>query len=69
MARRKGKVSIRSEWCKGCNICVSFCPTGVLALEKNVAVLVAPEKCVGCMLCELRCPDYAISVEVVKNDG
>lgn len=68
MAKQKGKVTIKSEWCKGCNICVSFCPMGVLALEKNICVLANPDKCTGCMMCELRCPDYAISVEVVKEN-
>ncbi len=68
MARQKGKVTVKSEWCKGCNICVAFCPKGVLALQKNVSVPVKPEECIGCKLCELRCPDYAITVEVVKED-
>lgn len=68
MARQKGKVTVRSDWCKGCNICVAFCPTGVLALEKNGATPINPEKCVGCKKCELLCPDYAIKVEVVEND-
>mgnify|MGYP006297936809 CR=1 FL=1 len=68
MARQKGKVTVKSDWCKGCNICVSFCPTGVLALKKNSAAPVNPDKCVGCKKCELLCPDYAIKVEVVEND-
>jgi 2-oxoglutarate ferredoxin oxidoreductase subunit delta len=68
MARQKGKVSIKSEWCKGCNICVAFCPANVLKLEKNVCVTADPDKCIGCMMCELRCPEYAISVEVVKDN-
>lgn len=68
MAKQKGKVTVKSNWCKGCNICVSFCPTKVLALEKNVCVPVNPDKCIGCQMCELRCPDFAISVEVVKEN-
>lgn len=68
MAKQKGKVTVKSEWCKGCNICVSFCPTKALALEKNVCVPANPDKCIGCMMCELRCPDFAISVEVVKEN-
>ncbi|MCG8641406.1 MAG: 4Fe-4S binding protein [Desulfobacterales bacterium] len=68
MARQKGKVSVKKEWCKGCNICVTFCPKGVLALDKNVCVALNPEKCIGCKMCELRCPDFAITVEVVKEN-
>ncbi len=68
MAKQTGKVTVKAEWCKGCNICVTFCPTKVLALENNVCVPVDPDKCIGCKMCELRCPDYAIYVEVVKED-
>lgn len=68
MARQKGKVTVKSEWCKGCNICVAFCPTKVLQLEKNICVPADPDKCIGCMMCELRCPEFAISVEVVKEN-
>lgn len=51
------------QWCKGCGICVTFCPKHVLELdemEKVVAVRV--EDCICCRLCELRCPDLAIEV-------
>lgn len=68
MAKQKGKVTVKSEWCKGCNICVSFCPTKVLDLDKNICVVADPDKCIGCKMCELRCPDFAISVEVVKEN-
>ena len=54
---------INTEWCKGCGICIAFCPKGVLALDnKDKAVSRSPEKCIACRLCELRCPDLAIEV-------
>jgi 2-oxoglutarate ferredoxin oxidoreductase subunit delta len=64
MTRRKLKEHrIETEWCKGCGICVAFCPKAVLELDKrDKATVVVPEKCIACRLCELRCPDLAIEV-------
>ena len=56
-------------WCKGCGICVEFCPRGVLALIKQKIHIAEPEKCIKCALCELRCPDYAIWLEEVEENG
>lgn len=66
MAHAKLKeLRINDEWCKGCGICVVFCPTKVLELdERDKAVAVRPGDCIACILCELRCPDLAISVTV-----
>jgi 2-oxoglutarate ferredoxin oxidoreductase subunit delta len=51
------------HFCKGCRICVEFCPTQTLDLDDRFKVTVAhPEKCIGCRMCELRCPDLAIYV-------
>lgn len=53
--------------CKGCGICVEFCPKKVLGLNEIEKVQVLNEgDCIACRQCELRCPDYAIFVE--KND-
>ncbi|MCI6870471.1 MAG: 4Fe-4S dicluster domain-containing protein, partial [Selenomonadales bacterium] len=50
--------------CKGCGICVAFCPKQVLALDELGKVQVVNEEaCIGCGQCELRCPDYAIFVD------
>jgi 2-oxoglutarate ferredoxin oxidoreductase subunit delta len=57
----KKEVRINKEWCKGCGICVAFCPAGVLSIGGDEKAYVAhPEKCTHCGLCELRCPDMAI---------
>lgn len=54
---------INTEWCKGCGICVRFCPKQVLELdEEEKAVAVRQSDCICCKLCELRCPDLAIEV-------
>lgn len=60
---------ITRQWCKGCGICVEFCPKKVLDLDKEEKVFVKyPEKCIGCRMCEYRCPDLAIEVLVEKDD-
>ncbi|MDD3467241.1 MAG: 4Fe-4S binding protein [Campylobacterales bacterium] len=55
--------------CKACDICVSVCPAGVLAMRLEptstlgaMIEIVAPESCIGCNDCELSCPDFAICV-------
>ena len=54
---------IDTEWCKGCGICVHFCPKDVLELNRQGKVFAArPDDCIACMLCELRCPDLAIQI-------
>ncbi len=55
---------ITPDWCKGCGICVAFCPTNVLVLNDNDKVFPArAEDCICCRMCELRCPDFAIEIE------
>ena len=70
MAKRKLKEHIiNMDWCKGCGICVEFCPKNVLELNPSEKVIPArPENCIACQLCELRCPDFAIEVAVEESD-
>lgn len=67
MAKSKlSEIKINREWCKGCNICVHFCPTRVLELDmEQKAAAVRKEDCICCRICEFRCPDLAI--EIVCN--
>lgn len=54
---------IDKEWCKGCGICIHFCPKKVLEFDKKGKVeAVRPDDCIACGLCELRCPDLAIQI-------
>jgi len=71
MAKKKlRELAVNRDWCKGCGICVSFCPQGVLeldGLEKGVAA--RPQDRICCNLCELRCPDLAIEVLIEQEEA
>ena len=63
MAKRPKVLAVNRDWCKGCNICVAFCPHDVLELDADEKVVIARiEACTWCGLCELRCPDFAITL-------
>lgn len=66
MAKKKKEqahVFIYPDWCKGCGLCVAFCPKKVFEMEATGKARVAREKdCVNCGFCELHCPDFAIQV-------
>ena len=65
----RGRVTVFPNWCKGCGLCVEFCPAGVLEQGPDGRVTVAhPEKCTACRWCELHCPDFAIFVADVEPD-
>ena len=66
---RKFKVVFDRERCKGCELCKSFCPKGIIAMDTQVnakgycpAVMTEQEKCIGCQSCALVCPDCAIEI-------
>ena len=55
---------INRDWCKGCGICVAFCPAKALTQDELEKVSWSrPEECTGCGVCELRCPDLAIEMK------
>jgi 2-oxoglutarate ferredoxin oxidoreductase subunit delta len=64
---RKFHVSVDEKACKGCTICVAFCPKKVFTMNNNKAVVVDPDACTGCQLCEIYCPDFAVTVNRAEN--
>ncbi|MCK4905783.1 4Fe-4S binding protein [bacterium] len=62
-------IQIKEEKCKGCQICINFCPRGVLGISKKInkkgfypVEVIHKEKCSGCGICFLVCPDVAIEI-------
>ena len=65
----RGQVYLIPERCKGCEVCVQFCPQDVLCISEDrnekgyliPMVAVGMEtKCVNCEFCTLVCPEFAI---------
>ncbi|MCC5909872.1 MAG: 4Fe-4S binding protein [Clostridiaceae bacterium] len=62
------ELKIIEKWCKGCGICVEFCPKDVLEVLDETIFIRDLENCIKCGFCELRCPDYAIYLEGDSNE-
>lgn len=65
----RGQVYLIPERCKGCEVCIHFCPRDVLSIsdERNAKGYRIPEvaedkaeQCVHCGFCTLVCPEFAI---------
>ena len=55
---------VNRAWCKGCNLCVEVCPSGILSLDAAQRVRVGDiRKCIFCGLCAVRCPDFVFILE------
>ncbi|RKY67129.1 MAG: 2-oxoacid:acceptor oxidoreductase [Candidatus Latescibacterota bacterium] len=67
---RKVEVHVDESRCKGCGLCVEFCPAGVLELSDEVGHvrIVDLGRCTGCFNCATMCPDVAISVKVYEEE-
>ncbi len=67
----KYALNINSEKCKGCGLCVQFCPEGVLEFDRSVlngngvkpVIVTEQDACTGCQKCSVICPDALITIE------
>jgi len=72
----KSEVIINELLCKGCELCVYFCPRGCIEMTKNklnpqgyvLPVFNHPENCNTCGICTRMCPDLAIEVYVLIEE-
>lgn len=61
-AEKLPNIVIHERLCKGCSICVDFCPTNVLEIRGTIVAVKDLAACTRCQLCDLRCPDFAIQI-------
>jgi 2-oxoglutarate ferredoxin oxidoreductase subunit delta len=68
--QKRYDIFIIEDRCKGCRLCVLYCPTDTLGMSEKVNAngnfvpkIKDISKCKGCKLCFKMCPDFAIFVE------
>jgi 2-oxoglutarate ferredoxin oxidoreductase subunit delta len=75
MPKKRYKITIDRNRCKGCELCNRACPKNVLEMSKEIndkgyffSSVVRQEDCIGCRFCAFSCPDVAIEVAVLDDD-
>ena len=63
------KIVIDTKKCKGCELCVVYCPEKAIRLSRDFnsagyhpAEFIAEARCNGCGYCYIICPETAIEV-------
>jgi 2-oxoglutarate ferredoxin oxidoreductase subunit delta len=67
--KKKYRIMHNHELCKGCGLCIAFCPTG--GIEADIlgkAQFVGEDKCIGCKRCVWYCPEFANWVEEIEEE-
>jgi 2-oxoglutarate ferredoxin oxidoreductase subunit delta len=66
MGKKTAVIDIKTEWCKGCAICVDACNRNVLEMKGMYVEVIDIDACNACGMCEVLCPDFAITVDKVE---
>lgn len=68
-------IKIDKRRCKGCGLCILFCPKAVLGVSKELnkigahpAYVVNQSECTGCANCAVICPDLAIEISFILEE-
>jgi NAD-dependent dihydropyrimidine dehydrogenase PreA subunit len=56
-------LSIDSDKCIGCGVCIEVCPHNVLFIKGGKAEILDKDFCMECSGCAVNCPTSAISVQ------
>lgn len=62
------KIKIDKERCKGCYLCITNCPNGLIKIAGAMnsrgikPVYFSGGKCTGCSMCAVICPECGIKV-------
>lgn len=63
------RVTFNEDRCKGCELCVSFCPPKIIFMAERInqlgyrpATVEEQDKCISCAICARVCPDVVIKV-------
>ncbi len=68
-SKKKYRLLIDIERCKGCGLCIDICPKNVLEFSTELnsggvpyPLAKRPDDCIGCKNCALLCPDVCIEI-------
>lgn len=68
--KEASSVIIDFERCKGCELCVYYCPKKCIVLSKkfnraghHLVEIIKSEDCNSCGICYIICPEYAITIK------
>ena len=75
-SKKKYRLQLNTELCKGCRLCVEFCPKHVLGLTDDkinnkgypFVEVRLPDDCIGCRACTAVCPDCVIELFEIDEE-